>query len=328
MTTRHQQFFFYFLGLNVDEPQIASTSTCEASSSNVSPYDNVSPVGDVEDNSIILVEDEKDDFKIDLVDHKVALDDIVTTNVVEPTIKTEPVEEISSVYIKEETIQDFVNADIITNLINIKNEPDDIKEVEGDNVNVSLVDLAGKEEHVYLNQEVKLEEQSPNIIPFENDRFTSENTNFTPIPMNGTERTIIKHDCSSQTDIQESPLTIDLLLEKTFEGKPVDMSEAVSRMIKIDEWVAKLTKYRQDMFTEFASSNSQESSSVGPSRLKRRRIEDKAIDRYLNDVRASAISDEDDIEEITFTDIDYSTTCDKLVEFQEINDVIVEMKVS
>lgn len=128
-----------------------------------------------------------------------------------------------------------------------------------------------------------------------------------------------KINCSTQTHFEKKQFSIDSLLRETFPQTPSSLAEAVAAMSQIDEWVSQMTKFRQEMFETFLSEEKDESNSVvsdkivgGSNTVKRRRID----------------GDEDScVEEITFNDIEDST-CDSLMQFEDIHDVIVVIRVS
>lgn len=141
-------------------------------------------------------------------------------------------------------------------------------------------------------------------------------------------------NCSTQTKLQEEQLTIDLLLEKNFKNKPINLSQAVGRMMIIDQWVARLTSYRQDMLKELAGQGNENSAILesekasGHSKMvKKRRIVNDEIDFSDNEDFAKDIL-EDCIEEITFDDIDNSSSYDTLMHLNKVDDIIAVITVS
>lgn len=160
---------------------------------------------------------------------------------------------------------------------------------------------------------------------------------FTKETLNEYKRKSFKKSFSTQTDFEAKPLTIDLLLEKSFTAKPSSLSEAVTQMVQIDEWVSKLTKFRQKMFegitcasiseTVNVSSESDKDTDDDEQKHKKRKIMNHVSEDYDNDKNCVEDSDDGGIEEITYKDIDESA-CGSLMRFEEIDDVIVVIKVS
>lgn len=138
---------------------------------------------------------------------------------------------------------------------------------------------------------------------------------------------INKHaHCSTQTVLQEELLTVDLFLETNFRETPTNLSQAVARMLIIDQWVATLTAYRQKILQEFTNSDNEKSGAAGK-KLKKRRIVNEEIEFSDNEDIGKEIL-EDCVEEITFDDIDDSPTTDISLKIDKVDDVIAVTCVS
>lgn len=272
------------------------------SSKNTFPSTNINNII-VIDDSIDLEDEEENENKIEIVEHDIKLE-IQLLDELNPSVKKE-----------------FIDGDVL-----VKKEPEEI--VEKSTEQIVNADINIKEEIVEeetTNMEVRKElstvEKTPQFSVALPEDVPTEVIHTTEI----TKKDILAFDSFTQTEQRDTLLTIDSFLEANFGGKPSNLSEAITRMGQIDQWVQKLTTYRQNMFNQFSSF--EKDHSKDESAGKKRRIE-VDIDSLLTDIGQSMASNEENIEEITFNDIDYSYNDEDVIQFEKVDDVIVEMKVS
>lgn len=282
------------------------------------------------DNDVYVIENVNDVIEID--DTEDVVDSIEVKNVMD-------LGEVSIQLVKTEDEQNRLPPTKVVDVLLIKPESGDIPNKEDE---VVLKEDVAKNNSVDVKED--LDQNNINLTTEENKKLSEDavhNLESDPkeevtskvLEIKQIDKIIAKEDCSTQTDLQENPLTIDLLLEKNFREKPLHLSDAIATMIQIDQWVAKLTKFRQEMFEQFVDNRSDKNDSSGHEMHVRRKKNKKRkltsdTFNYSGDEVNSVKMSNDCVEEITFDDIDDSSNSDSLMKFAEIDDVITVIKVS
>lgn len=311
----------------------------------------------LEDDDVVVIDNSEDIIEInddeDVKENEDVLDQVIpsssTTNAmkVEEDIKN-PFEMVGSVFTETDIKPDLPRADKIEGVDEVdKNKDFDeldkadseetIKlEFEATDSDVLKKDFDDEKDNIDVDkngdtsQDVLIEKVKPiTYSKYEECLVPMKDSGAVPL-----EPIVEKVNCSTQTKLQEEPLTIDLLLEKNFTKKLTNLSQAVGRMMIIDQWVARLTAYRQDMLKELASHSNENSAileskkAIGHCKLiKKRRIVDDEIGFSDNEDAGKEVL-EDCVEEITFDDIDNSSTIESLMHINKVDDVIAVIKVS